>query len=649
MNGVDGVEKKKKKEKTSTKRKAESVVDNVDDAAAVAEHDNADAVAAAPLEDGTETDFEATTAAKKTAKKSKRASTKSAAADADNIATSEPTAEVAQNGSAAEKKRKLPRGDGDGDSDGDGGGGGIDEPQTKKAKASLTSSAVSASVPVSSSVAAVSDVVNPPLTDFDIAPTTIKVLSAKGITHMFPIQAQTYNHVHAGTDVVGRARTGTGKCWGLGTELVLFSGQYKRVEMIRAGDVLMGDDNTPRTVLPHSVISGRATMYRITSDNDGDGQWTCNGDHILVLQCRPRSVPLQLNGQWRLRCITTCPGKDVGSFVLCESLLPQTFRDAAAAEQANAPESSPFVFECSVNDFMSLPDELQRRCMMYRPVLVNFPQFGLSLQQRMETICKRTVTADDVTETAWMLGLRLTQRNEANKKEWNGDILVRCKQWRSLHDDDMIVSLLKSYGVADDLRIPHSLLTDTRDVRRALLAGVVDGSGGDVSQCGSVQLQSAQRSLMDGLSHLSRALGLAVGTIDTHMNALDDLLFPTFRINITGDVLADLPTSTPLNIGKTSSEGGEERGVHFTIAALSADDYYGFTLDGNGRCLLANFHVTHNTLAFALPICERLQATDRQRDRLKVGRGPRVIVLVPTRELAKQVAETFERKKHNTH
>ena len=52
---------------------------------------------------------------------------------------------------------------------------------------------------------------------------------------------------------------------------------------------------------------------------------------------------------------------------------------------------------------------------------------------------------------------------------------------------------------------------------------------------------------------------------------------------------------------------------------------------------------TGKTLAFALPICERLQNTDQERsERLKVGRAPRVIVLTPTRELAKQVSETFE-------
>ena len=43
------------------------------------------------------------------------------------------------------------------------------------------------------------------------------------------------------------------------------------------------------------------------------------------------------------------------------------------------------------------------------------------------------------------------------------------------------------------------------------------------------------------------------------------------------------------------------------------------------------------TLAFVLPIVERLAATAGPGGRRKFGRSPAVIVLLPTRELAKQV------------
>uniref|UniRef100_A0A4W5RHR8 RNA helicase n=1 Tax=Hucho hucho TaxID=62062 RepID=A0A4W5RHR8_9TELE len=47
--------------------------------------------------------------------------------------------------------------------------------------------------------------------NFRISPNTIKLLQARGISFLFDIQTQTFNSVYEGKDVIGQARTGTGK------------------------------------------------------------------------------------------------------------------------------------------------------------------------------------------------------------------------------------------------------------------------------------------------------------------------------------------------------------------------------------------------------------------------------------------------------
>lgn len=47
--------------------------------------------------------------------------------------------------------------------------------------------------------------------NFRISSETKQKLMAKGITALFPIQAATFDLIYDGLDVVGRARTGTGK------------------------------------------------------------------------------------------------------------------------------------------------------------------------------------------------------------------------------------------------------------------------------------------------------------------------------------------------------------------------------------------------------------------------------------------------------
>lgn len=50
-----------------------------------------------------------------------------------------------------------------------------------------------------------------PLSDFEMSQTTLRNLEKVGITHLFPVQAQSYAVMMNGSDIVGRSKTGSGK------------------------------------------------------------------------------------------------------------------------------------------------------------------------------------------------------------------------------------------------------------------------------------------------------------------------------------------------------------------------------------------------------------------------------------------------------
>ncbi|XP_040831797.1 nucleolar RNA helicase 2 [Ochotona curzoniae] len=56
--------------------------------------------------------------------------------------------------------------------------------------------------------------------NFPISEETVKLLKARGVMFLFPIQAKTFHHVYSGKDLIAQARTGTGKTFSFAIPLV---------------------------------------------------------------------------------------------------------------------------------------------------------------------------------------------------------------------------------------------------------------------------------------------------------------------------------------------------------------------------------------------------------------------------------------------
>ena len=70
-----------------------------------------------------------------------------------------------------------------------------------------------------------------------------------------------------------------GKCFAPGTLISMFNQPSKAIEKINIGDIVLGDDYTPRNVI--AVTSGEDQMYEIVQESGEN--FTCNSKHILCL------------------------------------------------------------------------------------------------------------------------------------------------------------------------------------------------------------------------------------------------------------------------------------------------------------------------------------------------------------------------------
>ena len=162
--------------------------------------------------------------------------------------------------------------------------------------------------------------------------------------------------------------------------------------------------------------------------------------------------------------------------------------------------------------------------------------------------------AELVTETGWVVGMWLADGfsadasiaqvgddvNEPALSHW--PVIERLRRWVCAvdpHTPEPIVrfrrltkagnelyevacgtvlrGVLESYGLlgrgSASKRWPLELLRETRDVREALLAGFIDGSGRYHAEQRLWLLAAQHRALLDGAIHLSRSLGYLAGKV----------------------------------------------------------------------------------------------------------------------------------------
>lgn len=113
-----------------------------------------------------------------------------------------------------------------------------------------------------------------------------EVLNSMGFNGFREGQELPVNLIMAGKDVICILPTGGGKCEAGHTKVLMYAGSIKKIKDVQVGDLLMGDDSTPRKVL--AVTKGRGPMFEVTPIEDvpsGD-PLLVNKDHVLTL-CNP--------------------------------------------------------------------------------------------------------------------------------------------------------------------------------------------------------------------------------------------------------------------------------------------------------------------------------------------------------------------------
>ena len=390
------------------------------------------------------------------------------------------------------------------------------------------------------------------------------------------------------------APTGSGKCLGVGTPVMLASGEVCPVEKISVGDRLMGPDGQARTV--QSVARDRGPMIEVIPTK-GD-PWRCNDVHILTLvrtgePDNPSQRKRNRDGE-----IVDVSVSDWRTWSRYRKHIYKLFR-------------------VGVDNFDDAIETLP-----VEPYLLGVLLGDGSIRQSSPRITTAdSEIAEEVSRSAQAIGCEVREDQTRSAATDYRFVTARGKR-NPLLD---AIRLLGLWGKGShDKFIPQAYKTTAVSNRLDLLAGLIDTDGSLAG--GYFDLVSASEQLANDVVFVARSLGFSAYVRLKRQNYRGEKR-TYYRVSISGNI-DRIPTRVKRKQAPPRRQKKNVLRTGFKIREIGDDWYYGFTLDGDGRFLLGDFTVTHNTeLAAHLMkeaylngrtaayICDRVVLVDQAIDR----------------------------------
>ena len=383
--------------------------------------------------------------------------------------------------------------------------------------------------------------------------------------------------------------TGSGKCLGKGTPVLMYDGRIKAVEDIRPGDRLMGPDSTPRNVL--SVCSGVEMLYRV-QPKKGDS-YVVNASHILSLKrTREGSHSWQNNR-----------AGDIVNIPVTEYLKKNRY------------------FKHIHKGWRTGVEFESRELLLIDPYFL-----GMWLGDGAKRYTAITTGDQEIIDwiIEYAIQIKLQHRIEYNSEN-SINIHINTGIRGGSAGKNPLVYALDRYGLRQRKHIPHAYKTASRADRLKVLAGFIDADGS--LQRGGYDVVGVDEGLIDDIIFLARSLGFSAYKSPCKKTCVNNGKEGNyFRCNINGNT-NEIPC---LIHRKKAGERRQKKSVLVTgisVEQIGVGEYYGFEIDGDRLFMLGDFTVTHNTIIAAHIIHSAL------------AKKRRVLFLAHRRELIDQCAD----------
>ena len=413
---------------------------------------------------------------------------------------------------------------------------------------------------------------------------------------------------------------GSGKCLKINTPIIMADGTIKLVQDVNVGDLLMGDDSTPRTVM--SLARGVDKMYDVIPIK-GD-KYTVNQEHILCLKAVnfPKMTHYKhksntnFNVQWvennkfQTKIFNYNPA-DNENFMEMKLQSEIFYKEILTNKFTNKN-----IIEISIKDYLKLSNHTKSILKGYK-VPIDFAEQCLDIDPYIIGYWLGNTSTD----AAKLISKNSNVLHCFEEHDLNLTHLSRNEYEITGNNKNIFLSTLQKLNMINNKHVPSIYKCNSRENRLKLLAGFVDSNGHFTKNGFDFTFLHKNNRLIDDIIFLARSLGFASYK---SINKTSWIQCKGIRKNgtaikliISGQGIEQIPTlilSKRANANKMVKEDAVKEDVvkedvlitDIKVKYVNEDNYYGFVIDGNRRFLLGDFTVTHNT-ATSIAIAEGMK------------------------------------------
>lgn len=380
--------------------------------------------------------------------------------------------------------------------------------------------------------------------------------------------------------------TGAGKCLCYGTEILMFNGEKKEVQNIKPGELIMGDDSTPRTIL--NTCEGEEEMYEIVP-HKGE-PFTVNKSHILSLKFSSYGAIHKRGNSFDVKWFD-------GDLMKSKAFPSKNDADIYVSQLP------PNVFDIPLEKYLAYSKSI-KHCLKSYWAPVNYPYQEVTLDPYFLGLWLGDGNSNSPLITTIDMEIENFMIEFAEKENVNLNVYKR-KDKNHVHNlsltgktknTNFVLKKMKALNLIDNKYIPLQYKANSREVRLQLLAGFID-TDGYYSQ-GCYEIMQVRKNLTDDLQDICRSLGFGCFTSECKKGCHYKGEYREgtyYRLKFSGFGIEDIPVLLPRKKATHRLQKKDPTVTSFKVVPKGIGKYYGFMIDGNRRFLLGSHMVTHNT------------------------------------------------------